>query len=203
MSRTESDGGNGVMKLKRLLFLALGHMTSDFYPGMLSPLLPLILKRYGLTMTMAGILIMVLQTFCNISQPFVGILNDNRPMKPFLWIGLIISGLPFCFLLKFNNMNVMIAALAVSGIGVGMYHPIATVAAGLNSREDRRGVSMALFSSGGSLGFMIAPLAVVLILEILGEGYMPFVIVPALVMGLYFMFDRDIAVSEKHHLTVH
>lgn len=191
------------MRLKRLSFLTLGHMTSDFYPGMLSPLLPLLLDRYGLSMTMAGVLVMVIQIFSNLTQPVIGILNDKRPLKSFLWMGLLISAIPFGFLLEFKRLELMVITLAISGIGVGMYHPVAAVAAGLNAREDRRGISMAYFSSGGSVGFMIAPLIVVFVVETIGEHYLPLVILPALIMTIYFIFNRDIVVSEGHRLSPH
>lgn len=177
-------------------------MTSDLYPGMLSPLLPLILDRHGLSMAMAGVLIMVLQFFCNMSQPFFAFINDSRPVKSLLWIGLIVSALPFSILFKLSSIGSMIAALAVSGIGVGMYHPVAVVAAGKIARESRSGISMAIFSSGGSFGFMMAPLIVVVIVEYLGLCYMPLVIIPALVMSVLFIIDSEIAVNERHETTV-
>jgi len=190
------------MRLRRLLLLFFGHMTSDMYPGMLSPLLPLILERYGLSMATAGVLIMVLQGFCNLSQPFVGFLNDHHPMKSFLWLGLLVSAIPFCFILKFGRIDYMVVALAVSGLGVGMYHPVAVVAAGLIAREKHSGVTMALFSSGGSFGFMIAPLVVVLVVEVLGEQYMPIVLLPALAMTFFFTMERGFVVNDSHHLTI-
>jgi len=190
------------MSFKRLSFLSLGHVTSDLYPGMLSPLLPLLLDRYGLSMAGAGVLVMVLQTFCNLSQPFVGILNDNRPMKSFLWLGLLVSAVPFSLLLMLGDIRLMILMLALSGIGVGMYHPVAVVAAGRMARERRGGLSMAMFSSGGSFGFMIAPLVVVIIVEVLGERFMPLVLLPAVAMTVIFMSERDIVVSEQHAMTM-
>lgn len=203
MSGTGNNGRTLLpMKIRRLNYLALGHMISDLYPGMLSPLLPLILERYGLTMAMAGVLIMVLQVCSNLSQPFVGFLNDNRSMKSFLWIGLLVSAVPFSLLFILGRIELMIVALAFTGIGVGMYHPVAAVAAGRIAKGERSGLVMAFFSSGGSFGFMIAPLIVVLIVKILGEQYMPLVIVPAVVMTLVFMSDPDITVSEKRTTTI-
>lgn len=191
------------MKIRRLLVLALGHMTSDLYPGMLSPLLPIILHRYGLSMTMAGVLIMVLQFPSNLSQPFFGFVNDNRPIKSLMWIGLIVSAVPFGLLLDCGRIEIMIAALALSGIGVGMFHPVAVVAAGKLTKESRGGISMALFSSGGSFGFMIAPLVVVVVVEGLGENYLPLVIIPALIMTAVLMAIPGLGETERHrHSTI-
>ncbi len=189
-------------KIKGHFFLFLGHLSNDFYPGMVSPLLPVFISQYGWSIAQAGLLITAMQLSCNISQPFFGIINDHKPIKSFLWIGLIISGLPFCFVMKINSLHIMAAAMIISGLGVGMFHPASVVAASNIAHEKRKGISMALFSSGGHIGFMIAPLVVVLIVEVLGKKYMPFIIIPALIMSLLFILDKNITVKESHGLSM-
>lgn len=185
-------------KIKSLVFLFLGHLSNDFYPGMVSPLLPVFTAQYGWSMAQAGLLITAMQLSCNISQPFFGIINDHRPTKSFIWIGLIIAGIPFCFVMKIDSLHIMAAVMIISGLGVGMFHPVSVVAAGRIANEKHKGISMALFSSGGHIGFMIAPMAAVLIIEVLGEMYMPIIIIPALIMALFFAFDKNIVVQESH-----
>lgn len=185
-------------KIKSLVFLFLGHLSNDFYPGMVSPLLPVFTAQYGWSMAQAGLLITAMQLSCNISQPFFGIINDHRPTKSFIWIGLIIAGIPFCFVMKIDSLHIMAAVMIISGLGVGMFHPVSVVAAGRIATEKHKGISMALFSSGGHIGFMIAPMAAVLIIEVLGEMYMPIIIMPALIMALFFAFDKNIVVQESH-----
>lgn len=185
-------------KIKSLVFLFLGHLSNDFYPGMVSPLLPVFTAQYGWSMAQAGLLITAMQLSCNISQPFFGIINDHRPTKSFIWIGIIIAGLPFCFVMKIDSLHIMAAVMIISGLGVGMFHPVSVVAAGRIATEKHKGISMALFSSGGHIGFMIAPMAAVLIIEVLGEMYMPIIIIPALIMALFFAFDKNIVVQESH-----
>jgi MFS transporter, FSR family, fosmidomycin resistance protein len=185
-------------KLTSLIFLSMGHAANDLYPGMLSPLLPIFIAMHGWSLTKAGILVTVLQLSCNFSQPFFGILNDHKPMRFFLWAGIVITGLPFCFVLKIDSFTVMIFAMIVSGLGVGLFHPVAAVAAGRIADKNRKSLSMALFSSGGHISFMVAPLIVVLIVKVIGEQYMPFVILPSLLMALFFAFDKNITVNEGH-----
>ena len=189
-------------KFKALTFLALGHFANDLYPGLLSPLIPVFMSRYGWSFTQAGILVTVLQTSCNISQPVMGVINDHRPMKSMIWWGLIIAAIPFAFVLEISRLDLMILAMVVSGIGVGMFHPVAAVAAGRVADERRKGFSMALFSAGGLFSFMFAPLIAVLIVEILGDAYMPFVVLPAFIVAIMFMFNSSITVSEGHGYSV-
>jgi len=190
------------MKWKKMTFLAFGHFASDFYPGLLAPLLPLLTAQHGWTLTQTGILIMVMSIFANGFQPVVGLLNDRYPLKLFLWLGPILSAVPFSLFFYLTHFEVLITALAIAGLGVAMYHPVGAVAAGHDTDENKRVVTMAFFSSGGSVGVTAAPLAMVLIINVLGVKYMPLVAIPALLMIFYFMRDNDIVVSEHRGHTL-
>ena len=191
------------MRWKKILFLAFGHVAADFYPGMLAPLLPLVIERYGWSMARAGVLIMAMQISANAGQVVVGILNDHRPQKAFLWAGPLISAIPFSLVFMVQRFDLMLIVLAVSGFGVAMYHPVGVVAAGHIAHENRRGISMALFSAGGSVGVAIAPLALVFIVQVLDERYMPLIVLPAVVMAFYFICDKGFVVSDHKSHTVH
>lgn len=189
------------MRLKKILFLSLGHIASDFYPGMLSPLLPVLTAKYGWSIARAGVLVMVMNIFMNGVQPLVGIMNDRSPKRWFLWAGPLVSAVPFSLLLFVGRFDVMLVLLAIAGFGVSMYHPVGAVAAGHIADEKRKGLSMALFSSGGTVGVTLAPLALVLIIDVLGERYMPLVALPAVIMAIYFLNERDVVVSEHRGLS--
>jgi len=189
--------------VKSTLFLALGHLANDFYPGLLSPLLPIFIDRQGWSMAQVGVLVTVSSIFCNFTQPFIGIINDHRPTKSFMWFGLVLSALPFCCILNIHSLEVMAVAVAVSGLGVGIFHPVAVVAAGHIAVEKRRGLLMALFSSGGNVGVMFSPLAAILIIEYTGDRFMPLLILPGVITALYFAFDKTIVVKESHGLSLH
>lgn len=190
-----------INKLRNIYYLSLGHFANDLYPGMLSPLLPVFIDRYGWSITQAGILITVMQSFANLSQPVFGIINDKWPSKKYIWLGLLVAGLPFVFIMNISSINVMMFAMAITGIGVGMYHPVAVVAAGMIAPENRKGFSMAIFTAGGQISFMLAPLIAVLIFEYIGEKYMPLILIPAIAVALYFVLDKSIQINRGHSLS--
>lgn len=190
------------MKWKKMFFLAFGHFASDFYPGLFAPLLPILTAKYGWTLAQAGILTMVMNIFMNALQPLIGILNDRYPLRSFLWLGPILSAIPFCLILHIADFKIMLIALSLAGLGVAMYHPVGAVAAGHGVDENRRVVSMAFFSSGGSVGITVAPLFMVLITDVLGTSWMPLAIIPAILMTIYFIRDNTIAVSEHKGHTI-
>jgi MFS transporter, FSR family, fosmidomycin resistance protein len=185
-----------MIKWKKMSFLAFGHFASDFYPGLLAPLLPLLTTQYGWSLAQTGVLVMVMSIFMNAFQPVIGLLNDRYPLKLFLWLGPMLSAIPFCFFFHLTQFEVMLVALSIAGLGVAMYHPVGAVAAGHDTDENKRVVTMAFFSSGGSVGVTAAPLAMVLIINGIGIQYMPLVAIPSLLMLIYFMYDNDIVVSE-------
>lgn len=189
-------------RIKMVMLLALGHLANDFYPGLLGPLLPFFTAKYGWSLAQAGFLITVMQSFCNFTQPVMGIINDHKPRKFFLWTGILISGLPFLFILHYPSFKLMALAMVISGIGVGMFHPIAAVAAGRIAVEKRRDILMAVFSSGGHIAFMIAPVITVSIIEHAGERYMPVVVAPAIIMAVYFFLNSGMVVDKRHGLSL-
>ena len=196
MSRAGNTGRTNFMKWKKMSFLALGHFASDFYPGLLAPLLPLLTTQYGWTLAQTGVLVMILSIFANAMQPVIGLLNDRYPLKSFLWLGPMLSAIPFSFFFFNTDFEVLTITLAIAGLGVAMYHPVGAVAAGYGADENKRVVTMAFFSSGGSVGVTAAPLAMVLIINVIGIKYMPLVVLPAFLMMFYFLYDNDIVVSE-------
>jgi MFS transporter, FSR family, fosmidomycin resistance protein len=190
------------MKWKKMTFLAFGHFASDFYSGLLPPLLPIFIASYGWNLTQTGLLVMVTSIFMNALQPLIGILNDRYPLRSFLWLGPMLSALPFCAVFLVHGFDVMLVILSISGIGVAMYHPVGAVAAGHDVDEHRRVVSMAFFSSGGSVGITAAPLVMVLVNNILGPAWMPVVALPAVIMLISYTRNGGIVVSEHEGHTL-
>jgi FSR family fosmidomycin resistance protein-like MFS transporter len=113
-------------------------------------------------------------------------------------MGLLLSGIPFAFLVVSNNFMLISAALVVSGIGVGMYHPVAAVVAGRQNTGTRPGFLMAFFAAGGTAGFIVAPFLVVVIVQFLGSSFLPLIVIPALVGAILFATNRTIDLPEGH-----
>lgn len=190
------------MNWRKMSFLAFGHFASDFYPGLLAPLLPLLTIRFGWSLAQTGVLVMVMSIFMNGLQPFIGLLNDRYPLKSFLWLGPLLSAIPFAFILYLDDFHLMLAALSIAGLGVAMFHPVGAVASGHNVDEKRSVISMAAFSSGGSMGVTVAPLVMVFILGVLGESAMPVVLIPAILILFLASLERNTVVSEHEGHTI-
>ena len=70
--------------------LAGGHLMNDFYCNFLPVLLPIIMPKLDLSLTLSGLLVMVMSIASNMMQPVFGYLMDRHRMS---W--LLVPVLPF------------------------------------------------------------------------------------------------------------
>ena len=57
--------------------LSSGHLLNDFYCNFLPILLPIIMPRLGLSLTLSGLLVMVMSISSNMLQPVFGYFMDK------------------------------------------------------------------------------------------------------------------------------
>ena len=61
-----------------IFYLSMGHFAADFYNNFLPVLLPLIMVKLDMSLTMCGVLVMVLAFMASTIQPFVGYVVDRH-----------------------------------------------------------------------------------------------------------------------------
>ena len=135
---------------RTLSFLVLAHLANDSYFGLLPPILPLLLVRYGWPVAFAGILTTSLSFAGALGQPIFGFFSD-RFRKGWLIalgpLGMALTG----FLVFAPNFAVMYLLLLLAGAGSSCFHPIAVSMANRASGA-RKGLGVSLFVAGGRLG---------------------------------------------------
>lgn len=162
--------------------LAAGHAIDDLYQGAVPALVPFMVadRHYGYVaasgITLAATLL------SSVAQPLFGLLTDRRPLP---WLvpagmtlagaGIAASGLSASYLLTW-------LAIALSGLGVAIYHPESARLARAATRGGH--VGMSWFSLGGNIGFAAGPILVTPILEATGLAGTPLLALPALAGGL-------------------
>ena len=60
-----------------VVLLACGHLTNDFYCNFLPVLLPIIMPKLDLSLTLSGLLVMVMSIASNMMQPVFGYLKGK------------------------------------------------------------------------------------------------------------------------------
>lgn len=166
--------------------LSTGHMLVDFYANFLPILLPLLMVRLDLSLTMCGVLVMVASVTTNMLQPLFGHLMDRCNFAPLL-IGIVpVAAIPICMVGFAEHRSVLFFLVAVTGTAVAAYHPLASMLVGRTAAPGAGNSVMSYFIAGGNAGMALVPIVLVAFLEQLSLAYLPLLVLPGLVIALLF-----------------
>lgn len=144
------------MRPRSLGALCLGHFVGDSYTTFLAPLLPLLMARHSLSLSQAGALVAVLSVSTHLTQPAWGYWADRTAGRRFAVGGPLFAALCMSTIGLAPNVALLVAALAVGGLGMAAFHPQAASLARASS-VGREALGMSLFISSGNLGFALGP----------------------------------------------
>src|SRR5213593_2280638 len=137
----------------RLALLSLGHFTIDSYSSFFSPLLPLLVHKLHLNLTLVGSLVALSAVSSSFSQPLFGWLADRVHRPWFVAFGPLVAAVFMSAIGLAPSFGALVALLMLGGIGVASFHPQAAVLA--SELGPRRALAMSFFVSGGTLGFAL------------------------------------------------
>jgi len=180
------DGRLNRMDTGRLLILAGAHFLNDFYSHFLPPLLPLVVDKLKLSLTLAGLSATTYSVASSFAQPLFGILSDRTPrssfslISPFLTVGFM------SLIGVVSSFSMLLVVLAAGGLGAAAFHPQSVSLAGRLSGA-RKGLGLSIFISGGTIGSALGPLAIVLLVAAVGLERSFVVILPGLAVAVAFL----------------
>ncbi len=171
---------------KVIIALALVHFIGDFYSSFVSPLLPVFVEKFSLTLTQVGMITGISRFLAFIIQPSVGYIADHYRTRIFILGGPLLSivFIPLVGIAPFYS--VLILFISLGSIGSSMFHP---TSAGMISTYSGRhlGFSMSIFNMGGTLAFGVGPIFITYFVRFFGLGASPFTMIIGLaVMALLF-----------------
>jgi len=145
----------------RLALLALAHFSTDAYSSFFSPLLPLLVTKLDMSLTRVGTLVALASVASSFAQPLFGLVSDHLRRPWFVAFGPLTAAVFLSSIGAAPSYGTLVALLMLGGLGVAAFHPqAAALAGGLTSR---RSLAMAVFVTGGTLGFALGPLLAVLV----------------------------------------
>jgi FSR family fosmidomycin resistance protein-like MFS transporter len=153
--------------LRLLVAASLVHFLNDFYIAFLAPLLPLVVTRFHLSLTLAGLLATILNTSAAMSQPLFGALADRMPRRVFVVVGPLLSATGMGLMGLAPSYGVLIVLLFIAGTGTAAFHPQGAATAGQASGR-RKGAGLSLFVAGGELGYALGPLVIAVVVAARG-----------------------------------
>ena len=167
--------------IKAIFGLTLVHFIGDFYSSFVTPLLPVFIERFSLTLTQVGLIAGISRLFAFIVQPPVGYLAEHYRTRLFILGGPLLAivfiplvGIAPCFL-------VLLLFICLGSIGSSMFHP--TTAGMVSSYSGQHfGLSLSIFIMGGTLAFGTGPLFITYFVSSYGLAASPFTMTFGLAM---------------------
>jgi FSR family fosmidomycin resistance protein-like MFS transporter len=145
--------------LAGVLTMAGGHLVHDMFAGFLSPLLPLLIPKLGLSLTLAGSLA-ALQSLPSLINPLLGMIGDRISLR---WLAIVaptITAVAMCLIGLAPTYTILAILLLVAGASSASWHVPSPVMTARSSGR-RVGFGMSILMLGGQLAVTVGPLIAV------------------------------------------
>lgn len=175
---------NHISSRVNVALLSTGHFLNDFYCNFLPILLPVIIPQLGLSLTLSGLLIMVMSITSNLLQPVFGYIMDKHD-----WRRLLVPVLPFgaiciCTIGFITSKAMLFFVIALTGLSVSLFHPLGSTLVAKSSRPQNLSSDMSYYIAGGNIGFALAPLALVAFTSVYPLTSLPWLIIPSILLAI-------------------
>lgn len=171
---------------KAIGWLTLAHLTNDTYSGFLSPIMPFLAAKLGITMAIATVILSIAQICASMFQPIFGFFADNIVKRAFIFWGLIFGSLFVPIATNAPNAAVLTICVILGNLGGSFFHPQAMGFIARFSKENFVS-NMGIFISAGTIGFSFGPIISALVAQHLGFSKIPYLSIIGVVLAL-FMF---------------
>ena len=168
-----------------VLTIVGGHFVNDTYSAFLAPILPLIINRLSLSLTLAGSLQAVLQMPA-LLNPFIGYLADKISLRYFVILAPGITATLMSLIGAAPSYFALIVIMFTAGISIACFHaPAPAMIARISGQQVGKGMS--LFMAGGELGRTVGPLLATWAITYLAlDGFYQIMILGWVASGLLF-----------------
>jgi len=181
---------------EQVLTIASGHFVHDVYSSFLAPLLPLIIEKMSLSLTLAGSLTAFLQ-FPAILTPIIGHFADRNNLRYLVILAPGLTATMMSIMGLAPSFWVLALILIVAGISVAFFHAPAPAMVGQISGS-RVGKGMSWFMAGGELARTVGPLVAVWAASTWAlEGMFRVVVIGWGMTAVLFWRLREIPVSAR------
>ncbi|MCD6553382.1 MAG: MFS transporter [Anaerolineae bacterium] len=174
----------------RVLILASGHFIHDVFSSFLVPLLPLIIDKFGLSLTLAGLL-PALYRFPSVFNPFIGVLADRMDLRILVILAPTLTATAMSLIGVAPSYAVIAILLLVAGASSAALHVPGPVMVARVSGV-RVGKGMSFWMTGGELARTVGPLLAVSAASLWElEGMYPVMVVGMAASALLYWRLKD------------
>jgi MFS transporter, FSR family, fosmidomycin resistance protein len=118
------------LQRSRLALVTPGHFLNDCYGGFFAPILPLLIEKLSLSLTLASGLASIASITSAVFQPIYGIASDRIRGRSLIVLGPLLSTVCMSLIGVVPNAVLIGVLLLLAGVGSAAFHPQAVAAAG-------------------------------------------------------------------------
>ena len=165
----------------RLALLSLGHWSVDLYSSLTGTLQPLLVERFALSFTQAGMVGGAFMFSSSVLQLPFGLLADRVRSRLFSALSPAAAGFFLASLFRATGFPSLLGLVSLGGVAVAAFHPFSTQQAALAGGR-RRGLSVGIFITSGTLGLSLGPTFFSAFVERFGTGSLTWTALPAFIV---------------------
>lgn len=169
-----------------VFLLTMGHFFSDFYVTFLPGLLPTLIDRLGLSLTVSGLLVMVFSAASNILQPVFGYFIDKSGYAWLVLLTIPVTALFISLAATSDSVGSLFLFITLAGLASALFHPLGSALLGKVSAGKNKGLSMSVFIGGGNIGVAVAPIVVIYVLIHYGADQLRWLVIPGFLLSVVF-----------------
>jgi FSR family fosmidomycin resistance protein-like MFS transporter len=170
----------------KVITISMGHLFHDIYTAFLAPMLPLLISKLGLSLSMAGLLD-IIRKIPSLFNPVIGLIADKVCVKYIVILTPGITAISMSLLGKAPSYTILFILLFVTGISSALFHVPSPVMI-KHFSGDKIGTGMSFFMFGGEIARTLGPLLITSALSLWGlEGsyrVMPIGIIASIILFL-------------------
>lgn len=185
-----------------LISLSIAHIIVDIDQSAIPAMLPFFKDKFSLNYTQTGIILLVSNVFSSVIQVYFGHIGDKRNLRYLIILGILLasSGVGLSGLI--NDFYILLLLVAISGLGVSAFHPMAFSEASAYVGE-KKATGMSIFSLGGNIGFAIGPpIVYFFIYHFNMKGTLGILIIslPVILLTYFALFNQKNSISNKNNM---
>lgn len=155
----EKESGKSEFEAEQVLTISAGHFVHDVYSSFLAPLLPTLIEKMSLSLTLAGSLPALLQIPA-VLTPLIGHFADKYNLRYLVIIAPALTATLMSLMGLAPSYAILAIMLVLTGVSVAFFHAPAPAMVGqISGRQVGKGMSW--FMGGGELARTVGPLVAV------------------------------------------
>ncbi len=155
--------------------VSTAHAVHDTYTAYLPALLPLLIEKFSLTNTAAGLLSVFMQ-IPSLLQPLIGHIADRKNLKMLIILTPATTGVAMSLLGVAPGYGFLVILLLLAGISSAALHAVGPVVGSMMSGS-KLGKGMSFWMVAGELGRALGPLIMVSVVGLLSLEKLPWLMI--------------------------